>query len=364
MEIKAWKARRMRSIGQEEHLTTDVSWWMITHLYLSVFVPESTWCFIHSRVKQTNWYLVTNRHHRFPHWGFFLFGDNPGFFRTVVTHLLAPRDQVSPVDRSQSSMAVRSSGWGQYTIPKASAVPFSWLKPWASVIWREKDDETCSDRHLMQLAFFLSGTIRNTKKKQRFPHLLGTSMLMMQVSRSSPCWSVQDTRIQRWSCDRQYPTKSTLYLGGISAHISPCSGCLGRVGPRMKGGQYSCRGLGCWMRKETWMNTGMSEYITVSSAFEPSCLHLGPSVQNWQWTLVQSLSGTWCAFAGAADVCTGSNRKRPGSAGVAGTDDSPHWLAGEATGTAPPEWDRKKSWSQGGILFNSVWCTSELSSYL
>lgn len=89
------------------------------------------------------------------------------------------------------------------------------------------------------------------QKKQRFPHLLGTSMLMMQVSRSSPCWSVQDTRIQRWSCDRQYPTKSTLYLGGTSAHISPCSGCLGRVGPRMKGGQYSCRGLGCWMRKET-----------------------------------------------------------------------------------------------------------------
>lgn len=69
------------------------------------------------------------------------------------------------------------------------------------------------------------------------PHLLGTSTLMMQVSRSSPCWSVQDTRIQRWSWDRQYPTKRMLDLGGSSAQISPCSGCLGRVGPRMKGGE-------------------------------------------------------------------------------------------------------------------------------
>lgn len=34
-------------------------------------------------------------------------------------------------------------------------------------------------------------------------HLLGTSILMMEVSRSSPCWSVQDTSSQRWSCDRQ-----------------------------------------------------------------------------------------------------------------------------------------------------------------
>ncbi len=41
-------------------------------------------------------------------------------------------------------------------------------------------------------------------------------------------------------------------------------------------------------------------------------------------------------FAGAADVCTGSNRRKPETADVAGTDDSPHWLAGEGAGTAPP----------------------------
>lgn len=42
-------------------------------------------------------------------------------------------------------------------------------------------------------------------------------------------------------------------------------------------------------------------------------------------------------FAGAADVCIGSNRRRPGSEDVAGTNGSPHWLAGEGTGRAPPE---------------------------
>lgn len=78
---------------------------------------------------------------------------------------------------------------------------------------------------------------RMTTRLKSRPNLLGTSMLIMLVSRSSPCWSVQDTRSHRWSCDRQYPTKSTLYLEGSSAQISPCSGCLGRVGPRMKGGE-------------------------------------------------------------------------------------------------------------------------------
>lgn len=40
--------------------------------------------------------------------------------------------------------------------------------------------------------------------------------------------------------------------------------------------------------------------------------------------------------AGGGDVCTGSSRRRPGSAGAAGTDGSHRWLAGGDTDTAPP----------------------------
>lgn len=77
-------------------------------------------------------------------------------------------------------------------------------------------------------------------------YLLGTSMLMTQVSSSSPCWSVQDTRIQRWSCDRQYPTNNTLQREGASEHTSPASDGLLRVGARMKGGEYRRTAPGLW----------------------------------------------------------------------------------------------------------------------
>lgn len=76
------------------------------------------------------------------------------------------------------------------------------------------------------------------QKKQRFPHLLGTSMLMMQVSRSSPYRSVHVARIQRWSWDRQYPTNSTLYFCDASPNVSPSSVCLSFTGARMNGGVY------------------------------------------------------------------------------------------------------------------------------
>lgn len=195
------------------------------------------------------------------------------FFWTGFTHLLALRAPVCLIDQSQSSMAVRSSGWGQYTIPTASVVPSSWLKPWAAALWSN------TERSDLYLTLNTCGDNCAQDHKQ-LAHLLGTSMLIMQVSRSSPCWSVHDTRIQRWSCDRQYPTKSTLYLGGISAHISPCSGCLGRVGPRMKGGEYSCSGLGCWRRKQMWVNMDMYKLLKNKSNFDLSCLPLDSLVQN------------------------------------------------------------------------------------
>lgn len=64
-----------------------------------------------------------------------------------TTDLLAPHAPVGLIDRSQSSRAVRSSGWGQYTIPTTSAVPFSWLKLWAVVFWSGKRNEGTHSSH-------------------------------------------------------------------------------------------------------------------------------------------------------------------------------------------------------------------------
>lgn len=75
-------------------------------------------------------------------------------------------------------------------------------------------------------------------------YLLGTSMLMMQVSSSSPYRSVHVARSQRWSWDRQYPTKSTLYFCDASPNVSPSSVCLSFTGARMNGGVYRRRHSG------------------------------------------------------------------------------------------------------------------------
>lgn len=79
---------------------------------------------------------------------------------------------------------------------------------------------------------------------QRQSYLLGTSMLMMQVSRSSPYRSVHVARSQRWSWDRQYPTNSTLYFCDASPNVSPSSVCLSFTGARMNGGVYRRRHSG------------------------------------------------------------------------------------------------------------------------
>lgn len=65
-------------------------------------------------------------------------------------------------------------------------------------------------------------------------------------------------------------------------------------------------------------------------------LPLGSWGPRWRWTRGQNRSGTWCACVGAAGVCTGSNRRRPESAGAAGINGFRHSRAGGGTGRAPP----------------------------
>lgn len=99
-------------------------------------------------------------------------------------------------------------------------------------------------------------TPRYTVKSKGF-YLFGKSILTMQVSNNSPWRSVQDARSQRWSWDKQYPTKSTLYFWLASPNVSPSSVCLSLMGANMKGGEYSWIGLGLCNK----VNTIISRYI-------------------------------------------------------------------------------------------------------
>lgn len=81
-------------------------------------------------------------------------------------------------------------------------------------------------------------------------HLLGTSIFMMPVSRSSPYRSVQVARTQRWSWDKQYPTNRTLYFWDASPKVSPSSVCLSLTGARMNGGVYRRRHSGLCKRED------------------------------------------------------------------------------------------------------------------
>lgn len=100
------------------------------------------------------------------------------------------------------------------------------------------------------------------KVKKKGFYLFGKSILTMQVSSSSPWRSVQDARSQRWSWDKQYPTKSTLYFWLASPKVSPSSVCLSLMGASMNGGEYSWIGLGLCNKVNTISSRYIQNYFT------------------------------------------------------------------------------------------------------
>ena len=103
-------------------------------------------------------------------------------------------------------------------------------------------------------------TARSSVKKKGF-YLFGKSILTMQVSSNSPWRSVQDASSQRWSWDKQYPTKSTLYFWLASPNVSPSSVCLSLMGASMKGGEYSWMGLGLCNRVNAIISRYSENYL-------------------------------------------------------------------------------------------------------
>lgn len=111
------------------------------------------------------------------------------------TYHVTPRDLSCQADRSQCAKEVKSSVQDPGTIPKASECPVVVQSPFSSELW-VKTQKHPSHTHS-------SGLEETTPIKNSSAHRLGTSMLMMQVSSSSPYWSVHEARSHLWSCDRQ-----------------------------------------------------------------------------------------------------------------------------------------------------------------
>ena len=113
--------------------------------------------------------------------------------RAKCVYLAARRGPFYPSARWPPSTAETSPAPGPGTSPTASASqPVSRCHFSCELCKNKYSSTDASTRHCSSLGAF-----------NPFSYLLGTSMLMMQVSSSSPCWSVQEASSQRWSWDRQ-----------------------------------------------------------------------------------------------------------------------------------------------------------------
>ena len=76
-------------------------------------------------------------------------------------------------------------------------------------------------QHLVVLVDQVQQSTNEARTQNRaFPYRFGISMLMVQVSRSSPVESVATASSQRWSSDKQYDTNKESACSGFSPSLS------------------------------------------------------------------------------------------------------------------------------------------------